>query len=101
MLFRSPVRQWTIGANTAVLVYNDFSHNTAKYADNTDLNANNFSIIIKNFSLLDVNQYYTCSCGFSSDTIFLSLEESLFVRKYFTLKKQKKKKKNDEKPKKS
>lgn len=77
-----PVRQWTIGANTDVLLFNDFAYKPAKYADNTDPNSDHFSLVIMNFGLTDVNRLYSCSCGFHRASKFLSLNGSTFIRKH-------------------
>lgn len=75
------VRQWTLGANVAVLLYNNFSYRPDKYADDTQLNANHFSLVIKNFSLSDVNQMYSCSCGFDKSSKYLSFNETTCIYK--------------------
>ncbi|XP_063397716.1 uncharacterized protein LOC134682048 [Mytilus trossulus] len=73
-----PVRQWSGGTYGRGLMYNGFSSNEEKYEENVNLLSTQFSLIIKNFSITDINVNYTCSCGFYANTRTLQLDEKRF-----------------------
>lgn len=73
-----PVRQWSGGTDGRGLMYNGFSSNEEKYEEKVNLLSSQFSLIIKNFSITDINVNYTCSCGFFASTHQLQLDEKCF-----------------------
>ncbi|VDI14530.1 Hypothetical predicted protein [Mytilus galloprovincialis] len=73
-----PVRQWSGGSDGRGLMYNGFSAKEGKYEEKVNLLSRQFSLIIKNFSIIDINVNYTCSCGFYASTHTLNLDEKRF-----------------------
>ncbi|XP_076108507.1 uncharacterized protein LOC143076567 [Mytilus galloprovincialis] len=73
-----PVRQWSGGTNGRGLMYNGVSVNDEKYEEKVNLLSSQFSLIIKNFSITDINVNYTCSCGFYASTHTLNLDGKHF-----------------------
>lgn len=81
-----PVRQWSGGTDGRGLMYNGFSSNEEKYEEKVNLLSSQFSLIIKNFSITDINVNYTCSCGFFASTHQLQLDEKCFQCKWYIFK---------------
>lgn len=81
-----PVRQWSGGPDHNGLMYNGYSSNEEKYEEEANLSTNQFSLKIKNFSESDVNVNYTCSCGFSTFTQKLILNNTHFHCKFLFIK---------------
>lgn len=77
-----PVRQWSGGPERKGLMYNGYSSNEQKYEEKENLTTSQFSLKIKNFSESDVNVNYTCSCGFSTFTQKLALNNTRFNCKF-------------------
>ncbi|CAC5356748.1 unnamed protein product [Mytilus coruscus] len=73
-----PVRQWSGGTDGRGLMYNGFSSNEEKYEEKANLLSSQFSLIIRNFSITDINVNYTCSCGFYASTHKLQIDEKRF-----------------------
>lgn len=77
------VRQWSGGPKRMGLVYNGYSSDNNKYEEYIKPQSFEFSMIIKNFTVSDINESYTCSCGFYSSTKNLTLDVNTFYCKYF------------------
>lgn len=73
-----PVRQWSGGSDGRGLMYNGFSSNEEKYEEKANLSTSQFSLIIRNLNITDINVNYTCSCGFYASTHKLQLDEKRF-----------------------
>ena len=73
------VRQWYSGQKH--FLYNGVSKDATKY-DRTNLSSTEFSLVIKNYNVSDININYTCSCGFKSYTKRLGLSDNNFIGKY-------------------
>lgn len=81
-----PVRQWSGGPDHNGLMYNGYSSNEEKYEEEANLSTNQFSLKIKTFSESDVNVNYTCSCGFSTFTQKLILNNTHYHCKFSFIK---------------
>ena len=77
-----PVRQWYGGHKNKILLYNTISRYATKYEDKTNLSSTEFSLVIKNYTELDLNINYTCSCDFNYYTKRLALNDSNFIGKH-------------------
>ena len=74
-----PVRQWYGGHRNQLLLYNKVSRDVTKYEDRTNLSSTEFSLVIKNYTLSDLNINYACSCGVTSYTRRLGLDDNNFI----------------------
>lgn len=73
-----PVRKWTGGTEGLGLMYNGFSLNAKKFEEKANFSSNQFSLIVRNFSITDINVNYTCSCGFFVCKRQLKIDEKHF-----------------------
>ena len=73
------LRQWYIGHQNKLLLYNDASVDATKYEDRTNVSSTEFSLLIKNCTESDLNINYTCACGFKSYTKRLGLNDNNFI----------------------
>lgn len=69
---------WSGGTGGRGLMNNGFSSNEEKYEEKANLSTSQFSLIIRDFGIKDVNVNYTCSCGFNTCTKMLQLDSTHF-----------------------
>jgi hypothetical protein len=74
------VRQWYSGQMH--FLYNGVSRDATKYEDRTNISSTEFSLVIENYTVSDINIYYTCSCGLKSYTKRLGLNDNNFICKH-------------------
>ena len=74
------VRRWYSGKN--YFLFNGVSRDETKYEERTDISSTEFSLVIKNYNVSDLNINYTCSCDFESYTKRLGLNDEDFIGKY-------------------
>ncbi|CAC5357890.1 unnamed protein product [Mytilus coruscus] len=72
-------RRWDGGPNNTILLLNGHSSNATKYYEITDDPCDNFSLVIMNFNMNDVNREYWCSFGFETSRQNLPLDERNFI----------------------
>ncbi|VDH95496.1 Hypothetical predicted protein [Mytilus galloprovincialis] len=75
----STTRRWDGGPNNTILLLNGHSSNATKYYEVTKDPCDNFSLVIMNFNMNDVNQEYWCSFGFETSRQNLPLDEQNFI----------------------
>ena len=73
------VRQWYIGDQNKLLLYNDASVDATKYEDITNRSSTEFSLVIKSYTESDLNINYTCACDFEYCTQRLGLNDNNFI----------------------
>ena len=74
------VRRWY--SDHKQLLYNGASVDATKYEERTNVSSTEFSLVIKNYTELDLNINYTCSCDFNYYTKRLALNDSNFIGKH-------------------
>ena len=76
-------KTWRVGPDQTILIFDGESNDGTKYENRNDGAENQFSILIKNISLADVNVLYMCMCGLYSYEAKLELSCNTCEHKRF------------------
>lgn len=72
-------RRWDAGPDRNILLLNGFSTNSSKYYEISEDPCKNFSLVIMQFDLNDVNWEYWCSFGLDTSRQMLMLDDRYFL----------------------
>lgn len=75
------IKKWIGGPDYELLCYEDKSVKPSKYEMIDEKNNQNFSLKIKNVSIIDINCKYTCACGLQQFTNSIDLDLFPPIRK--------------------